>query len=579
MNKFICTLLLSVPFIGWCQSNIESALPKHASYLMSVNGASLLNKMPLEDFEKLPIYAELEKNILRSSRIEAAHFSLNDMGLDLNSTSYVFHESSDSISFTGYISRVKAVNTFGGFAENFLVSKYSDNYEKLQGNGYSMIIDRGMVYAWNEQMAVMMEADISYTYFYTNPDVYDQYGMDSQNGDEWELQKALERQWLEAKVSHMFTDAAKQGARPEFADKGDIVVWTSSAASLPQYERFIGNYNDSPEYDGFVKELETYYKGNEATFALNFNEGQIVIESESKLNEKTFEFTKRLMGKKVDKAFAQYVKGDNLIGYYGVSIQLDELMDATKDFYYPLAEKFPEYGQMTIDVMELVDLILDDDAIFEVITGDMLFACTDVREFETTYYTYDYDENFERIKIPHTSKEHLPEMVLLMKTGNDEAVERLYRILEKTAGLVKKNNYYVIEGQREMPFPVYLGVHDGVICISNDESLVANMETGVKYPMAKEHIKALKKNSQVMYFDAKKLMERLPADEFIRSEKDRRSYDFCKESVSEIFWTQGKRKKSGYTSKMVMDTKEGVSSLRYAIDVFNEIYMIQKGMK
>ncbi len=575
MRALSLLLLTWVPALILAQGPAHM-VPENSTIVVALNGESITSKVSVESFEKYKFYKEIEKNMIRSSKKEIDGFSLKDLGMNFKNSSYYFLENNDSVMYNGFVAPLSSASSFGGFVENILISRYNKDYKVLQGKNFTYIQTRDNLYAWNDKVGVIIESDLNRSYFYRNPDIYARYNL-GDGEDEWASQSKIEKQWLSAKGSQLFKMSSKIASRLEgLKSKGDVVMWSASNQNLTDYAGLGRMYKMNKDYEGFMKKLQEYTEGNESVVALNFNDGQLHVRSDAKMNDRSYELMSKLTKAKMNKNFLRYVRGDQLIGYYGISLNLKELIPAAKDFYEPLAKEFPEYGQMSIDVVDLVDIVLDEEALFEVWNGQLLAACTGVRKFESTYYSYEYDENFEMIKVPHIKEETLPEMVILLGTENEEAIQKIYRILEKSAGVVNKGNYWEMPSNRDLPFTMYLGVHDGVVCLSNDKEIVANMKEGVNNPVSGKQAKMIKKHQFSMFFDGKKLMSVLPKDELVRG-KSLKMYDLAQQNVTQLYVMRAKGGKNAYSAEGYIETKDGVNSLKFALDLIEEFYVLEKG--
>lgn len=553
-------------------------VPEHSTIVVAIHGGSITSKVSVEDFEKYNFYKEIEKDMIRSSKKEIDGFSMKDMGIDFSGSAYYFLETNDSIIYNGFVAPLNSGSSFGGFVENILISRYNKGYKVLQDKNFTYIQTGDNLYAWNDKIGVIVESNLNRSYFYRNPDIYARYNLgDGEN--EYDSQTLIETQWLSAKASQILGMKSKIGSRLEgLKSKGDVVMWSASNHNMTDYAGLGRMYKMNKDYDGFMAKLEEYTRGNQSVVAMNFKDGQLHVRSDAKMNDKSYELMSKLTKAKMNKKFLRYVRQDQLIGYYGISLNLKELIPAAKEFYEPLAKEFPEYGQMSIDVVDLVDIVLDEEALFEVWNGQLLAACTGVRKFESTYYTYDYDENFEMIKVPHLKEETLPEMVILLGTENEEAIQKIYRILEKSAGVIKKNNYWEVPSNRDLPFNMYLGVHDGVVCLSNDKEIVANMKEGVNNPVSGKHAKMIKKNQFSMFFDGKQLMNSLPKEELV-SGRSLKMYELAQQNVTQMYVMRVKGGKNTYSAEGYIETKEGENSLKFALDLIDQFYKLDKGIK
>jgi hypothetical protein len=241
---------------------------------------------------------------------------------------------------------------------------------------------------------------------------------------------------------------------------------------------------------------------------LKNGEAQLLIESY------TGEAMTRIMAAsynvKVNKDFFKYLNKKDLIGMYMVAMNLEGMVSSYGTELYKVLEKTKE-GLMITNVMDIVDIFVDEQEIYSLLKGDLLFAVTGVQSFDRTSTDYEYSEEsdtWEEVK--KTKKEVIPTMAMMLSYGNEENIMKFVD-LASNAGLITKNQagVWTIGGiKEEMGFDVYVVVKEGVFMLTNDAQIIKNIQTGFpkSYQMDAKDLKDVLEYVQYGFLDFDQMM-------------------------------------------------------------------------
>jgi hypothetical protein len=199
------------------------------------------------------------------------------------------------------------------------------------------------------------------------------------------------------------------------------------------------------------------------------------------------------------KRMLRYVDKRFLLGYYAVRVDVKTMAEGMRDVVYESVAETPMYGENIVRAMDVLGILIDEEALYDLFKGDMLLAITGVQRTEIPVVTYEYDENFNASQTEITIEEETPEFVLTATYGNEENLKKIIRLAESFDMALDMGGYYQVGGKYA------LGMKKGVLVFTNDLNLVTeNLKKGLKKDLRleKSHRRDLRKNVQSIYWDA-----------------------------------------------------------------------------
>ncbi|MGD1849038.1 MAG: DUF4836 family protein [Salibacteraceae bacterium] len=335
-----------------------------------------------------------------------------------------------------------------------------------------------------------------------------------------ELKSKMENEWLKARLVRPI-EVSKQSSllsNDQFLKaqkaKVDIGWWMKFEQESPATS--LGAMAFSyPMLYSFLKDMRAGAPTQTSFLVFqNFEDDEVVLGMDVYLDRDTYKSYKKTYNNKIDKSFQKYLPADGTVAYYGASINIEALVEATRESFDPVLRLVPNYGKNMVDVLELADMVVDGDAMYDLWTGDVMLAWTGVKEFETTYISYDYDENFNQVEVVKTKTEKLPSFTALMSTEDDASWERMMKIGAATEVLKDMGGYFRVEEEDlELDFSLFIGVNDGVVIMTNDEDLLKyNLPDGLpkNQQMTKQQMAELRNGKAAMSLDIGGLLDLLP---------------------------------------------------------------------
>ncbi|MGL5890818.1 MAG: hypothetical protein ACRC3B_13075, partial [Bacteroidia bacterium] len=200
-------------------------------------------------------------------------------------------------------------------------------------------------------------------------------------------------------------------------------------------------------------------------------------------NPEVTKLTKGIFRGKVDKGLLSYVK-TNPYSVITISADPEKLLRLGGRGYREYislmySAVIPQYADVYANMFSVYRVFLDDDILYNLFSGDAVFAVTDFVPKVRKYRGYDYDENFKPIEKEMQDVRIVPEFVFAATIGKKKEMQQLIDIAVRSRLLIKQNNYYVIrEVTRELSV-VYVALHKGKLIITNDSVLITeNLNRG-----------------------------------------------------------------------------------------------------
>ena len=311
---------------------------------------------------------------------------------------------------------------------------------------------------------------------------------------------------------------------------------------------------------------------------LYFEKKGIRFTRETDNSEKSTQATNAIFSTKQDSRFLKYVNEDKFIGYisstFSSEAAIKELPNLWTSTYAHISPKYKQEMDVLADVMEV---FMDEKAIGEIATGNAMFILKDMKEKEVNYTSYEYDENYRRTKVQKTRTELQPEFLFMLTTENEELLTKIMKLGIKNKVISQKGTYYSTQTRKsKLPMDFFFAIKDGIVFITTDEIEIQTIVAGGNYKgITKKHKKLIEKNSQVVYFDSKKLVSYLP-NESVRRRNIEEFMHFKENGFEEVLITT-KNQKGNLISEGYMLTPKGENnSAMYVLEFLNEMIEIGK---
>ena len=483
-------------------------LPADASLVVHVNPKNLNEKVNLKEFQQLEVFNKMMDEMSMgmppevSTEIEKLITDPTSFGIAPMESFYAVLSMKEESTFMGLLLQLSDQNTFTGNLQKYLGGEESDDLFEDKGSYQKFNWADDRIILWNDNMAFLCTGELQ------EPENW--WEVEEQDYDllYQQLNMAIS-EFGENVINKKFAKNMAGNSRFTKAGEGgnDIHLWMN-------YEDILGNNSALMEgmgtsslgaMAGFYKELASLYKGTFVSMRMNFNEGEMKMETNLYAEEEMMDLYKGFYKHKFEKDLLKYIDASNLLGYYSFSLNIENTFEGMADMMFPILEQDPSYGPMFTAAMGALDVIIDQESLYELFGGDFVFAVTGIQEYEKVITTYEYDENFDATEIQKTEIERLPKFTVLAPFGNRENLMKLMNLAVKTNVLNQTGNYFSVADTEDLGMNIYLAPNDDdILILSNDDELMGtrlNTGFGTDKRLASDQQKWLKKNSQTMFWD------------------------------------------------------------------------------
>lgn len=555
MKKIILTIALVTTTFSFAQ-RLESKIPANAQAVISVNGDNILDLIALSDFNN----NALGKEIIKEMKRENDQFdSLEDFGINLESKAFYFYQPTDSISYHNFLLKLEDRNAFEQLLDSSATNKIVRN-----GNR-SSLLDYETQVIWDDAMILFTFGDKSYNYFKDNEERFLEQAENEEEGY-YQIKKRISQNWISNYSNKLFN----YNGASILSNKSYLKSIDKNAAA----SAWVNSYGQL--MSGFMGGL-TYYMGglqpNYNNLGFGTMNGHLYFEKDAakftynmEVNDRWKKAIKRMYRSKIDNSFFNYFNENEIIGYTSIAMNteavLDEYPNLISDIYGGMLPEFKD--EMDVSA-ELFSMLLDEEAIGELVTGNMLFVLNDLSEKEVTYTTYEYDDEYNETEVTKTKKEMSPEFTFMIGSENEKLLFKLIKLGVKHKAIEQNANYYKMNLPNKTPFDLYAVIKDEIVFITSSEKQIANIVSTNPISVLGDHKKTIRKNAAVMYLDVKKLLAKIPSEELRKDEK--KMVSFATDNLNNMYYKSGKMKGNNMVSEFIIETANNrENSLKVLLD-------------
>jgi len=241
-----------------------------------------------------------------------------------------------------------------------------------------------------------------------------------------------------------------------------------------------------------------------------FEEDQIRLAARLDYSDHLDDSYANIFDSKLNKKMLNYISNDAL-GYYTFSASTEGMLEEYPSIYKDILTSYDTTRSEQYDLLfELFSIIIDEEEIGELMTGDAAFVLNDLAYKEVPYYTYEYDENYNSTRIEKTRMELVPMMTAMMGCENEVFISKLIKAGLKTEIITVEGAYYkFIDKHNEFPFDVYFAYQDDFFFSSNSKQIIGEISAGgVRNKIGGDQKKIITKNSGAIYADIEQIIKR-----------------------------------------------------------------------
>jgi hypothetical protein len=591
--RLVIILLISISSVQG-KELIEN-IPSTAGAVMLINSQSFSKKLGLDRLNQFGFMKKFDEKLSTDSTINYEAFSklLKDpaaSGIDVSTDSYAYLDLLDSIVAYTYIFKLTDKAKFEAFVKNAIISKYQD--KKIgSANGRSYYNADDLTIIWTKEYAQLVVIEKVknkktpyYDYTYTDKDL-----------SEEELKAQEERAKRMKAESVLKTIQSITGKNvkslisnsPNFkllvAEKYDLTLWISLGQCMGMYQSSIlpGGYPGDP-MSNLYSQFDELYKDTYMHVMMSFENDRVDLTVRNYSSEKMAELFKGMYNTRVNPDFFQYVMGDSLMFLYGVSFDMKKAVNSSLEMYKTLFAADPTYGQKAVAAIDLMSLVINFDRLSSIAKGDFLFTITGIREFDKTFTTYEYDENYNKIPKEETKKEKMPVFNLMMTVGNPADFGIFLSSLQKLDLIEPEKGYYKFKDPTSPSMNktkktkndenVYLAISNNIFFITNDLYLVEkefkkgyNPDQRIKPGLQK----SLADNAMLLFVDFQSITSGIQKSYLEKDTADTKELEEIKKTIKTLAFTGIKEEGLVNTSRMTLNLNPSESSLIQVLKLFD----------
>lgn len=302
----------------------------------------------------------------------------------------------------------------------------------------------------------------------------------------------------------------------------DIALWVNNERLMALGKQVltneIGKGFGMLELTGLTT-IPTLYANSYTLGEMSFDKGETQLKLTSYVNKELYDITKKMSNTRIDDKMLAYLPASSP-AYSGFAVDYTQVFAQYENILKQIAPELPQMDTIVLESWELLKMVIDEDALAKMFSGQGLVFVDGANEFTKEYRDYYYDEEYNYVSRDTVKTVNRPSFFVLMGTDDLTSWQRIANIMEQTGIVTKRGNVYSFnDGTRynsyrkpkEVGF--YMTLNNGMISMSNDsEKLKAMSKDGGKVNAGIKE--KFSNSSSLMYIDGVKLKTYLDANKF-----------------------------------------------------------------
>ncbi|QKX04582.1 hypothetical protein HN014_06530 [Aquimarina sp. TRL1] len=550
MNNYYITFILCLVFLGIQAQDLATKIPKTANIVATIKGKNITDLLSIHELDNTKPGKKLLKEISRKSKLQTS--SISELGIDFTASAYYFYQVTDSITYHCSLIPLKDVKKFEAHFTN------PQKVKKI-GNLHAWYKFEKPVFLWDDSMVLYIEGKLTNKYF-------DQQAVKERNGlltkpkeeyhykdrvyypfKNYDHKKEIEYAFILNKAKTIFSNnsleksiVANKEYQKNYIKKAEVSVWVSDYQNL--YQSHILKDAPRSHYDILLKQL-SFSVYDRQSFAANLylEDSEIKITATTHMGDEMGKSFKKMSNRKINSRFFKYINEQEMTAYLSYAINTQAVLKE-----YPKIINRPLLGSYLQEMsffIELISLVLDEEAIDKVIKGDILLVLYDTLEKQVDHTSYEYDDNFNRIETVKKRSEQVPDFQFLFSSEDTKLLHKLLDLGKKKEYVTYKNGAYIIKNKK-LPFDIYVTIKNGVIAVGS--SLERVLPTTVS--ISNTHKKILKNNNLSVFVDSKKMINLMSSIE--NNEQRKKKYQYLYDNVENLILTSSKIRNNAVTLEL-----------------------------
>ncbi len=332
-------------------------------------------------------------------------------------------------------------------------------------------------------------------------------------------------------------------------------------------------------YRRYMSVLANYFGENTSVNAI-FEKDNISVLSEIQYAPLISTYFSEIYSTKLSQKLMQYVKSDNVLAISSISMAAENMWKnypkIYAKFYEKLVNQQGNYSEEIAVILDFIEIFMDEKALADIATGDIIFILNDISEVTGTYETYEYNEDYTiRQPVERTYTQIYPQFSAMFTTNNKAFLEKLLNLAVKQEMMQKGTNYYYTsEKNRDLPLQLGFTIQNGIAIISTDLEEIIAFAEGKTYKTASSDLYSkMAENQSYMAVNIQEILNSIPTNDMSKKKLEllecSRKNTRKMESFSEF--KDGKLRMN-MTIEIPSKSKNAAD---YAWDFMNEMYAIE----
>lgn len=331
-------------------------------------------------------------------------------------------------------------------------------------------------------------------------------------------------------------------------------------------------------YPVFSANMEQLYDGNIILGDLSIQDNSIALDLTMNYSDDLGSIYTEMTDTKFDKNVLKYIHKDNN-AFFTQNINLRKAYEKAYEVVMPMITESEGRISLSAITLELIDELINKDAVFGVYQGSMFGAYNGVMTIKTKKIIFDYnEENFEYIEQEVEAEEDMPVFTMGFTTKRGDIPEMVLNRMAKIYDrLTFTRNYWVLEDAILNSAPLYFMLKNDLFIVTNDGTLAKENPNGYgSLALSKKEAKRARKSGTFYgHVDAGRSLSNLPTSLFSESENEIIDVVRGKSGTMEITSTKASNTEMNFKLDYQFEG-EYESTGTYFLDLINSLYVISK---
>lgn len=447
-------------------------IPKEASSVISIDTKGMMAKLEKDSLSVEKILEVLKADTANATAYATAletYKRFKESGIDWDSKVYI---NATSVNLMGYlggtsiqvVAGMKDVSKFEAFVKQQPGSK-----EVKKGEGFSYMLDDEWSLGWNDDAVMLIAGGDRPSYEDFLPDSLKNSKPRSETNASGPAEKLKKYFKLEKKESILSVD----GFNDLQGKQGDITIFNQVNLDGISAMAF-----------AFLPKLKEMIDGSYSSSIINFENGKVVVNSDSHVSDKVADVLKKYAGPEVDLSLLENYPSQQVNGVMAFSFK-PELIPAL----------IRETGLDALLSLGLIQTGMGLDDFAKIFKGDFAVAVSD---FAVVNKDMGKDANVYR------SEEPTAKLVFTARIGDKAAFEKLINFAVKE-GMIIRNGDMLIPADGGVPandMPFAISTANNALTFASDSATLAVFQSKTqKIGLSEEVRSKLKGHSVAAYID------------------------------------------------------------------------------